>query len=183
MNTTKKKILFILMPDGFQDHEFIEPYNALAEAGHNVLVAGFSLDEAVGALGLISFTPELLFDQLKEEELGTFDALVIPGGPSSTTYLWHNEALQELLVDFHARGALIATICYACIVPVEAGLVTGKEITVYPTTEAKELLAKHNVLFIDKKVVVLEHEKMIFGQGPRYAQEFAEAILAELAKE
>lgn len=74
-----KKILFILMPDGFQDLEFNVPYTMLKQKGYHVDVAGLQPGEATGKN--IKHTPNLQLADLTSKNFDTYDALVIPGGP------------------------------------------------------------------------------------------------------
>lgn len=175
MASHHKKVLFVLMPTGYQDFEFRVPYTILLAAGHNVTVAGFTNEQAHGAFG-DTFTPDVGLDTLTNESLATYDALVIPGGQGSTQHLWNNTHLQALVRTFHEQKKLVATICYACAVPAQAGILINKEATIYPTDEAKELFIHHKVKFADQGCVVLDSERIITAQGPTFARQFAQEI-------
>ncbi|MFH1254198.1 MAG: DJ-1/PfpI family protein, partial [bacterium] len=77
-----KKVLFILMPEKYQDLEFNTPYQMLKTKGCVVDVAGLKPGEAKGGLGG-SFTPNLLLSNLSETDFDKYDAVIIPGGPGS----------------------------------------------------------------------------------------------------
>lgn len=170
------KILFILMPKDYQETEFNTPYNDSLEAGHTVDVAGLAQGNAFGHKGA-QFTPNKSLDQMNEQELAGYDALVIPGGPGSTTYLWDNELILKTIKFFHDHKKLVATICYACIPLAQTGILTDQHATVYPTAEAKAIFKQLNVEFIDAGCVVLDDEKIITAQGPNFASQFSEEIL------
>lgn len=176
MGKILKKILFALMPIDFQDAEFLEPYTALKNDGHHVEVAGFNGQQAVGMFGHTQ-KPDHILNAMTTQDFDTYDALIIPGGKGSSEYLWDNQELQHIVCYFHEREKLVATICYASIVPVQAELLTHKHATVYPTDEAKAIFKEHQVIFSDSPCVVLPNEKIITCQGPRFAQTFAQAIL------
>jgi protease I len=171
-----KKVLFILMPKDYRDEEFYFPYKILKNTGNHVDVAGFSEGEATGAKGY-RHTPNLLLNNLSNEDFDQYDALVIPGGPASTTYLWDNKKIQSIVQYFHKKNKLVATICYANIVPVQADILKNKKATVYPTQEAKEILKKHDVEYVNAGCIKLDKENIITAQGPKYAKEFGETIL------
>lgn len=164
------------MPEKFQDFEFNVPYLMFTKKGYTVDIAGLRPGLATGAFGL-EVMPNLVLDTLTTKDFDCYDALVIPGGPGSTTYLWDNKKLQEVVQYFNQQKKIVATICYACIVPVQAGILTGKEATVYPTDEAKAILKKHAVTFLDQGVVSLQKDKIITGQGPTFAKSFGQAII------
>ncbi len=181
MSKTYKKVLFVLMPNDFQDIEFVEPYEAIKTDGHTVDVAGIKdRNTAVGSQGY-EHTPNLVLAEMSTQDFDAYDAIVIPGGSASPDYLWHNEELQDVIRYFHENGKVVATICYACIVPVQAEILTNKHATVYPTDEAKAILKEHSVVFVDEPCVVLTHEKIVTAQGPKQAQSFSQAILNLLA--
>jgi protease I len=169
------------MPEQFQDHEFNVPYTLLTKKGYTVNVAGLKPGVAVGAFGL-KVTPTCVLDSLTNADLDRYDAVVIPGGPGSTKYLWNNQRLQEVVKYFHEHKKVVAAICYACIVPVQAGILTGKRATVFPTTESKAVFKQHDVTFVDQGVVTLKDERVITAQGPTFAQPFGQAIIDVLGK-
>lgn len=173
------KILFILMPKDYQETEFNTPYHELLDAGHSVDVAGLAEGNALGHKGA-QFTPNKLLAQMNDQELENYDALVIPGGPGSTTYLWNNEQVLKAIKFFHSHKKLVATICYACIPAAQAGILTGQHATVYPTAEAKAIFKQLNIEFIDAGCVVLDDENIITAQGPSFASQFSEEILKQL---
>jgi protease I len=171
-----KKVLFIIMPEMFQDFEFGEPYKCFKEKGYTIDIAGFKKGIAKGAFGL-EINANLLLDKLSEQELSTYDVLVIPGGPGSTKYLWGNKKIQEIILEFYKNKKIIASICYAVITLVQAGILTDKKATVFPTNESKGIFKDNKVTFVDKGVVVLPDEKIITAQGPTYAKEFGNKIV------
>jgi protease I len=176
MSKIVKRILFVLMPHDFNDTEFLEPYNALQAAGHEVEIAGFGEMPHVGMFGY-SIIPHLQLLEMTTQHFDKYDALVIPGGKGSPEYLWNNEELQDVVRYFHDNEKLVAAICYACIVLVQADILMGEQATVYPTDETKEILEEHGVDFVDEECVVLPEVRVITAQGPKNALIFAQAIV------
>ena len=166
------KVLFILMPE-FKDTEFATPYKILTE--HVVDIAGLESGPISGADGM-TFTPNLEFRNVDESSLLSYDALVIPGGPGSKTFLWDNKELQKAIKLFHENKKLIAAICYAVIAVVKTGILLGKHATVYPTDEAKDIFEEYGIKFSKDGVVKLSPEKIITAQGPQQAHDFGSAI-------
>ena len=174
-----KKVLFILMPENFQDFEFNVPYTTLTSKGYTVDVAGLKPGESTGSKGL-KHTPNLQLSELTNEDFNRYDALVVPGGPGSTQYLWNNKQIQNTVRYFNSKNKLTAFICYASIIPAQAGILENKKATVYPTDEAKEIFAQNSVQFVDQGYVTLKEDKIITAQGPNFAQDFADAIVSML---
>ena len=171
-----KKILFILMPEEFQDIEFEVPYTILQAEGYTTDIAGLRPGEAQGTYGL-TYTPNLLLAKMKMSDFDAYDALVIPGGPGSSKFLWDNQELQNVVKYFHETKKVIATICHACVVPAQAGLLTDKEATVYPSPEALAIFEQAKVKVVDQGCVTLKDEKIITAQGPKFAKDFAESVV------
>ena len=183
MSQKDNKILFLLMPNDFNDTEFLEPYNLLLNEGYKVDVAGISgRGVAIGSQGH-EHHPNKCISKMSMQDFDHYQALVIPGGVGSPDYLWENEEIQDIVRYFSESGKLVATICYACIVPVQAEILAGKTITVFPTEETKMILKEHDVLYTDQGCVTLTEDKMIFGQGPTHAQAFAQEIVAFLQRD
>jgi len=175
-----KKVLFILMPENYQDFEFNVPYQTLQAKGVAIDVAGLRQGVAKGKLGG-SFTPNLLLNDLSESDFDRYDAVIIPGGPGSVEYLWDNKKLQSVVIYFNSKKKIVAAICYAVILPVQAGILKGRKATVYPTDEAKVILKNCGVEFSDTGCVALSDEKIITAQGPKFANEFANEIVKMLS--
>ena len=175
-----KKVLFILMTN-YRDEEFIEPYSIITETGFHVDVAGLQPGLATGSQGY-TFEPKLQLADLTDEQLDAYDALVIPGGPGSTTYLWGNERIMTIVKRFHDQKKIVAAICHACAVLAQTGILTNKAAAIYPSDEAKAIFAEHNVSLSDEGCVTIENEKIVTAQGPAFAQEFGYEII-DLLKE
>ncbi|HBS48101.1 TPA: hypothetical protein DEO28_03390 [Candidatus Dependentiae bacterium] len=177
----KKRALFILMPQDFQDLEFLEPYKILKEGGIEIDVAGLKPGIAKGMFGR-TFEPNLLLDDLNNEKFDVYDALVIPGGSGSTEFLWEDLKVLETIKYFHSKNKIVAAICHACAAVANSRILTGKEATVFPSDEALDVFKKNEVKFVDKGVVISQKDKIITSQGPKFAREFGNAILSMLKK-
>ena len=126
------------------------------------------------------FTPNKQLAALQDTDFDTYEALVIPGGPGSTRYLWKNKTIQRVAQYFNQHNKIVAAICYGCAVPAEAGLLKNKQATIYPSNEGKALLAQHQAIFVDQGCVTLPKEKIITAQSPQFAEAFAQAIITLL---
>ena len=135
--------------------------------------------EAKGVRGY-THTPNLLYADLKTDDLEKYDALVIPGGPGSTKYLWGNENVQKTILYFHENYKIVAAICYGVIAVVQSGILLNKHAATYPTDETKAILEEHGVRFSKDGCVTLSDVKIITAQGPKFAEDFGNAILGML---
>jgi protease I len=175
-----RKVVFLVMPREFRDEEFFVPYEMLKKAGFSVSVASTHVGEIISAGGKNAESDMTIDELLEDDRVDQYDAIIVPGGPGSTKYLWGNEDVQNVIRKFHEKGKIVATICYASIVPAEAGLLKNLNATVFPTDEAKKIFEESGVKFSSDGVVTLEEERIITAQGPTFAEEFANAIIEML---
>ncbi|KKQ33134.1 MAG: Intracellular protease, PfpI family [candidate division TM6 bacterium GW2011_GWF2_37_49] len=171
-----KRILFILMPKGYQDIEFNTPYKMLVDNGCTVDVAGLDDGTAQGALGG-SFTPNKLLSVMTDADIAAYDALVIPGGPGSIDYLWNNAKLNQTIKTFYNAKKIVASICHATAAVAKTGILNGKKATGFPSTELKKVFNQEGVDFVDQGCFVDKSENIITAQSPKFAKEFGQAII------
>ena len=157
----------------FEDVEAITIIDVLRRGGMEVVTAavgdGLSV---VGAHGVEVKADELLDDVVDDE----YDAIVLPGG-AGVDKLRVSERLIKRIVRQRADGRLLAAICAAPLVLVDAGvLLDNYHATCYPTCQL-ELPCQ----WINQPVV--EHEGIITGQAPGSAMLFALVVLQALMGE
>lgn len=171
-----QKILMIIAPQNFRDEEFSEPKAAFEKAGAKVEVASTTLGSARGMLGL-EVKPDLLFASANPND---YSAIVIIGGIGAKQYLWGSDSLRQLAKQFQYQDKVVAAICLSPTVLAEAGLLNGREATVFPDSEAVQILRNNGAIYSDKSVVV--SGKIVTARGPESAREFAAAIIDQLVK-
>lgn len=177
--TLPKKVLFVLMPQDFQDIEFSNPYNALTKAGYDITIAGLSSGVCIGTEGT-TVKPDTLLSTIPPQDFDQYAAIIVPGGKASPKFLWENEELQTVVRYFHDQKKLVATICWACVVPAKAGILKNLKATVYPTDNAQQIFLDNQVIFDDVLCVALEKENIITAQSPRAVDLFTQNILKQL---
>ena len=169
-----KKILMVIAPKNFRDEELSIPKQYFESIGATVRVASVSKNEATGMLGA-RVKPDLA---LSEVDIKKYDALVIVGGVGSKEYLWSNDELLTLVKEAYDNNKIVAAICLSPVVLARAGILKGKEATVFPSNDAVEELKKAGVKYVDKPVVI--SGKIITARDPKAAKEFAKAIAGEI---
>lgn len=174
-----KKVLFVLMPEGYQDLEFNTPYKMLADKGCTIDVAGLRAGEAKGSLGG-SFTPNKVLNQMSEADLAGYDILIIPGGPGSVEFLWKDVTLSNVIKYFYNNKKIVASICYATVAVAKTGVLKGKKATGFPSTELKDIFNEEGVEFVDNGYFIDKSDKMITAQSPKFAQDFGREIIKML---
>lgn len=114
---------------------------------------------------------------IMDEEIKSYDFLVLPGGMPGSTNLRDNERVIELVKEFNNNKKWVCAICAGPISLGKAGITEGKNVTCYPGFEDQ----MGNCNYKDDLVVV--DGNIITGRGPAAAIPFAFEILAKISKE
>ena len=171
-----KRILLVVAQEQFRDEECFIPKQIFEVAGAKVTVAAEFTEIAKGTLGG-TIKPDV---RISEVRIDDYDAIVISGGPGSRKYLWDNQRLRELVKEADSLKKVISAICISPVVLARAGILKGKESTVFKSPDTLNELKKHGALYQDRDVVV--SGRVVTGQGPKNAEAFGKAVLKALKK-
>jgi protease I len=148
----KGRRVAILATDGFEQSELFEPKKALAEAGADVKVVSPKDGEIKGwKSGNWGETCKVDLS-LEDAQASDFDALMLPGGVMNPDKLRMNEKAIEFIRGFTMKGKPIAAICHGPWPLIDAGYVTGKKMTSWPSLRTDLHNAGAN--WVDQEVVV-----------------------------
>ncbi len=173
-----KKAVLVIAYQGFQDFEYSETRRVLEKAGIEILIASSAKGSAQGKLGQ-SITVDKTIDEVKVEDL---DALVFIGGPGALAYV-DDASAHQLARSAVAEGKVLAAICIAPEILAKAGVLKGKQATVWssPVDQSPlKVLEDGGAEYLDQAVIV--DEKIITGNGPSAASEFGQKIVEALGE-
>jgi len=170
---TPRSVLMVIAPQEFRDEEFKSPFEYLKNLSHNVRVASTDTTTATGMLGM-KVKPDL---RIKDVDTLAYDALILVGGTGSVVY-WDDQTVHQLVKYFARPPKLLAAICIAPVTLARAGVLKGKEATVYKNRTTLDELKKGGATYIEKDVVVSEN--IITASGPKASDKFAQAIAKAL---
>jgi len=159
----------IIAPVGFQDDEFFEPMTILEKAGHDITIASLKKGPCKGAHGSIAVATVAL----AEVNTNDYAAVIFVGGGGSSIYFDDRIALL-IAREMNADGKIVAAICLAPVILANAGVLKGKNATVWPD-ESKTIESK-GAKYAGTGVVV--DGKIVTGDGPKAAREFGRKILS-----
>lgn len=165
-----KKVLMIIAPRDFRDEEFSETKKALEDVGAEVTVANSTGQAAKGMFGTI-VTPDKNFYNINVNE---YDAIVFIGGSGTAVYHNNKQAIS-LAKEFYNAGKLVAAICIAPTILVNAGILDGKKATAFPSERSNI-----NAVGTYTGSSVEQDGKIITGSGPQAAKEFGKKIVEAL---
>jgi len=131
--TLKGKKVAILVTDGFEQVELLQPREALDKAGAETKVV--SLKEGpVKGWDMTKWGKEvpadLTLDNAKPDD---FDALLLPGGVINPDKLRMEPKAISFVKSFFDSGKPVAAICHGPWLLVSSMLIEGKTVTSYPT--------------------------------------------------
>jgi protease I len=119
-------------------------------------------------------TPDIL---LKDVNTDDYNAIVFVGGSGASEY-WDDMVAHKIAKDTIKKQKTLAAICIAPVTLANAGVLSGKRATVWPS-EA-DMLVKKGASYTGSAVEV--DGKLITANGPAAAKEFAEAILKSIGE-
>lgn len=171
-----KKIVMIIAFRDFRDAEYFVPKGILETAGAEIKTVSNKKGTAIGADGG-DVDIDLLVSEINP---ANFDAIVFVGGPGCLENL-DNENSYKVVRETVFQGKILASICISPVILARAGVLEGKKATVWSSPMDRspvKILKENGVIYEDKPVVV--DGKIITGNGPSAAEDFAKVIIEAL---
>ena len=171
--------ILIMASDGFEQSELLVPRDKLRERHATVHVAtpdggsirGWDEDDwgetVPGDLAIGDADPD------------RYEALVLPGGQINPDTLRLNVDALDLIRAFAKRRKPVAAICHAPWLLIEAGLVSGRTLTSFPSIRTDMKNAGAN--WVDREVA--RDGNLITSRNPDDLDAFVEAIVATVEGE
>ena len=161
-----------MVDTGFEDLELYYPKLRLIEAGHQVRVA---TPDGKPRTGKHEYTVAADLS-MNDVDVGSFDALVVPGGSRSPEQLRTQEDALRVVREFQAAGKPIASICHGPWLLASAGVLEGKRATCY--FAIRDDVANAGASYMDEEVVV--DGNLVTSRTPIDMPAFMKALLAKL---
>lgn len=172
---TDAKIL-ILSTDGFEQSELEHPKKALADRGATVHVATPDGKDIKGwDDGNWGGTVKADLD-LKDVDVTAYNAIVLPGGQINPDILRANKDAVALIRRFVDSGKIVAAICHAPWLLIEAGVMKGRAATSYGSIKTD--LENAGAHWEDTAVVT--DEGIITSRSPEDLEAFVAKIVEEV---
>lgn len=166
------RIAFVLGND-FEDVEFEQPHSTLLQHGLEVDVIGTDTDDVTGKHG----TEVPIDKSIDDVTASDYDALVIPGG-YSPDHLRTDNRIVGFVKAFAEQDKVIAAVCHAPSLLIEAGVVGGRTMTSWPSIRTDLRNAGADV--VDGEVVV--DGTLITSRNPDDLPAFTSSILAAIGE-
>lgn len=164
-------MIYVLLVDGFEEVEAIEPIDILRRGGAEVKTVGVFEKEVTGAHN-IKVHADILIDEVSDD----VDLLMLPGGPGHTN-IEKSEKAMALIKKAYDNNCYLAAICASPSILGRMGYLKGKNATCFPGFE--KYLDGAN-LSAEKAVI---DGKIITAKGAGAAAEFGFLMLSAIKDE
>ncbi|WP_306259720.1 type 1 glutamine amidotransferase domain-containing protein [Pararhizobium sp. IMCC21322] len=172
---SQAKIL-IMSTHGFEQSELETPLHALREHGATVEVA--TLDgKSIRGWDDNDWGDSVEADlKISDVNVDDYIALVLPGGQINPDILRADETTVNKVRDFVTGNKIVAAICHAPWLLIEADVVKGREMTSYKSIRTDLKNAGANV--VDKEVAI--SNGIITSRDPNDLEAFVAKIIEEV---
>lgn len=153
MSLENKTIAILIAPRGTEEPEFVQPKQAVEDAGGRAVVIGLKAGEAQTNNNDLDPGGSYAVDKtIAEASVDDFDGLIIPGGCVGADKLRAEKPVVTFVKDMMAAGKPVAVICHGPWLLVEADLVDGRRLTSFPSVRTD--IENAGGTWVDEEVVV-----------------------------
>lgn len=154
MTLSGKTIAFLVSAEGIEQAELTEPWEAVSDAGGTPKLISKN-SGSVRAFQHLDPADAFPVDvTLAETDPGDFDGLVLPGGVANGDQLRSQKEAVAFVSAIAEAGKPIGVICHGGWVLIEAGVVSGRTLTSWPSLQTDYRNA--SATWVDQEVVVDE---------------------------
>jgi protease I len=168
--------ILIIATDRFEESELFDPRETLLAKGATVILASLALDPILATVhdepGR-TIVPDIL---IADADPADYDALLIPGGVGNPDTMRTNESAVALVRAFDAAGKPVAAICHGPWMLAEAGVVSGRTVSPWPSIRTD--LRNAGATIVDQEVAV--DGNLVTSRKPDDIPAFTAALIAAI---
>lgn len=174
-NIAGKKVAFLLT-DGVEQVELTSPWNAVKEAGGEPTLVAPKSGKLQGYDGTEKGSTFAVDITAADANAADFHALVIPGGVVNADHLRVDKDAQAFTRAFFEQHKPVASICHGPWLLIDAGVISGRNVTSYPTLRTD--LTNAGAHWTDEEVVV--DQGLVTSRNPHDLPAFNDKLLEEI---
>ena len=178
---TGKTIAFLVASEGIEQVELTQPWQAVKDAGGTPQLVSPAAGK-VQAFNHLTAADTFPVDvTVASADVGAYDGLVLPGGVANPDALRTDSQAVAFTKAFFDAGKPVAAICHAPWTLVEAGVLSGRRMTSWPSLQTD--LRNAGATWVDEQVVVDEGANtLVTSRNPGDLDAFSEALVRVFAK-
>ena len=173
-----KTIAFLVAPEGVEEIELTEPWQAVEEADGTPRLVSTKAGRIQAFRHLDKDGTYEVDDLVADADPAAYDGLELPGGVANPDALRMDKQAVDFVRAFFTSGKPVAAICHAPWTLVEADVVRGRTLTSWPSLQTDLRNAGAN--WVDEEVVV--DANLVTSRKPDDLPAFNEEMLAAFAR-
>ncbi|MET7685257.1 type 1 glutamine amidotransferase domain-containing protein [Streptomyces sp. NPDC005423] len=176
------RIAFLMAPEGVEQIELTEPWQAVTDAGGEPVLVSTEPGE-IQAFDHLDRGETFPVDQVVGEVTAeSFDGLVLPGGVANPDVLRLDGTAVSFVRSFFELGRPVAAICHAPWTLIEADVLAGRVLTSWPSLRTD--ISNAGGTWVDEQVRVCVEgpNTLITSRKPDDLKAFCETFLTEFKK-
>ncbi|MER5643844.1 type 1 glutamine amidotransferase domain-containing protein [Streptosporangium sp. NPDC002524] len=172
-----KTIAFLVAPEGIEQVELTEPWQAVKQAGGTPRLISTERGRVQGFNHLDRADTFPVDATVEEVSAADFDGLVLPGGVANPDFLRTVPEAVGFAKGFFDAGKPVAAICHAPWTLIEADVVRGRKVTSWPSLRTD--LRNAGATWEDHEVVICSSgpNTLITSRKPDDLKAFCQAAM------
>lgn len=175
---TERTVAFLVAPEGVEQIELTEPWNAVEEHGWTPRLVSTRPGRVQAFHHLDKGDTFEVDDLVADADPAAYDALVLPGGVANPDALRLDKQAVDFVRAFVGSGRPVAAICHAPWTLVEADVVRDRTLTSWPSLQTD--LRNAGAAWVDEEVVV--DGSLVSSRKPDDLPAFIEEMLTLFAR-
>jgi protease I len=177
-----KTIAFLVAPEGTEQVELTEPWQAVQDAGGTPKLVSTE-DGSIQAFNHLDKADTFPVDAtVQEASAGDFDGLVLPGGVANPDFLRTQSAAVSFAKSFFDSGKPVAVICHGPWTLIEADVLRGRTMTSWPSLQTD--IRNAGASWVDEpvKLCTAGPNALVSSRKPDDLKAFTEVLVEQFAK-
>ena len=176
-----KTIAFLVSNEGAEQVELTEPWKAVKDAGGTPRLVAPKAGKVQAFHHLDKGDTFDVDETVADADPSSYDGLVLPGGVANPDQLRTRPEAVAFARGFFDAGKPVAVICHGPWTLVEAGVVSGRTITSWPSVQTD--LRNAGAKWVDEEVVVCTDgpNVLISSRKPDDLKAFCQEIMDRFA--